>query len=127
MMRVPEFAFKFCGALRGVKASANPSVTRVELKMERDARKLAKLEGLSGSGEPFGAHTIFDEKLARRARSAVATRSWLLVEGGPGRLKARNALTGLFGPRPARFAAARMLAIRKSAAPEDDRVKLKPL
>src|SRR5258708_40303051 len=105
MMRVPEFAFKYCGALRGAKASANPSVTRVELKIDRDARKLAKLAGLSGSGEPFGAHTIFDEKLAYRARSAVATRSWLLAEGRPGRLKARNAFTGLFGPRPGRVSA----------------------
>ena len=51
-MRVPVSAFRFCGSDCGPNESANPSVTRVEVKAERAARKLAKLATFCGSGDP---------------------------------------------------------------------------
>ena len=79
MMRVPVSALRPCQALRGVNASANPSVTRVELKTALDARRFARLLGLSGSGDPLGPQMILEEKLPYRPGLGFATASCVSV------------------------------------------------
>src|SRR5579864_5428700 len=79
MMRTPVSALRPCHALFGVNESAKPSVTRVELNTALAARRLAKLFGLSGSGDPLGPQMILEEKLPYKPGCGLATATWVSV------------------------------------------------
>ena len=63
-MRVPVSAPWFDISLSGANESANPSVTRVEVKAVPVPRKLAKLAGLEGSGYPAWLQMSLPEKVS---------------------------------------------------------------
>src|ERR1700693_4781241 len=79
MMRTPVSALRPCHALLGVNESATPSVTRVEAKTALNARRLARLFGLAGSGDPLGPQMILDEKLPYKPGCGFATASRVSV------------------------------------------------
>src|SRR5215472_11431623 len=117
MIRWPESALTLAGVLRGLKASAKPSVTRVEANTALAARNAAKLVRSSGSGEPLGEQTILPACPAYSPRVGKPTPNWLTGNGrDAAALKASCAMTA---PCPAGNCATfpRILAILSTTEP----------
>src|SRR5579884_3996321 len=123
-MRSPVSALIFAIPERGCSASAKPSVMRVEAKTAPD--EISPAKSVLESGEPFGAHTRRDEKLAYRLRSFVPT--WTCGSVSASRfepftaMKAKTELpTGICDALP------RMPLMLSVAVPVEERLKLTPL
>src|SRR5580700_7620791 len=127
-MRVPVLAFRFCGSDSGPNEAAKPSVTRVEVKAERAARKLAKLATFCACGDPVCVQISLPENPTYRPFSGCPTTTWSIgTENSVLGFKPIKTCTDLLRSKSKSLAAARTPVIRRVTDPVEDKVKLTPL